>query len=257
MTSIKPNFAHPGADVPVGMNITPIQRKTLAEQITESIFDHVLNHMQPGDELPSIEQLALDFQVSRIVIREALKTLEAHGIIDISSGKKAIVKPISGDIFKIYFQRVFFARKNNFLELVEFRRAIETFGVMLAAQRRTDEELSCIFSIYEEMEKAVPDVGRYTQFDADFHVQIAIASHNSVLKHLVTSLRDVIKDAIENSFRNRQDEISLRTSLNYHKRIVDAIKQKDAKSAESAITEHFDDTVHYFGQQEVNNMDSV
>jgi len=251
MTGIPVNSTSIGITNADTMNITPIQRKTLAEQITETIFDHILNQMQTGDELPSTEQLAADFQVSRIVIREALKTLEAHGIIEINTGKKAIVKPISGDIFKIYFQRVFFARKNNFLELVEFRRAIETFCVVLAAQRRTDEELERICSIYEQMEKAIRDAERYTHFDLDFHIQIAVASHNSVLKHLVTSLRDVIKDAIENSLRDRQDENTLRTSLNYHKRIVEAIKEKDPKSAERAITEHFDDTVHYFTQQTV------
>ncbi len=231
------------------MNKTRLQRKTLAEQITETIFDYILNQMQPGDELPSTEQLATDFQVSRIVIREALKTLEAHEIIEISTGKKAIVKPISGDIFKIYFKRIFFTRKNNFLELVEFRKIIETSCVMLAAQRRTEEELERISSIYEQMKRAIPNAGLYTQFDLDFHIQIAVASNNSVLKHLVTSLRDVIKAAIEKSLHDRQDENTLLTSLNFHRCIVEAITRKDTKSAESAITAHFDDTVHFFSQQ--------
>jgi DNA-binding FadR family transcriptional regulator len=103
------------------------------------------------------------------------------------------------------------------------------------------------------MEKAISDPILYTHHDLDFHIEIAIASHNSVLKHLVTSLRDVIKDAIENSLRDRQDEKTLRTSLNYHRRIVKAIRKKDTKSAERAITMHFDDTVRYFEQLNVNN----
>jgi GntR family transcriptional regulator, transcriptional repressor for pyruvate dehydrogenase complex len=251
MTGIEADTLPDNNDIGVRMKTEHIQRKTLAEQVTESIFDHILNHMQPDDALPSIEQLALDFNVSRIVIREALKTLEAHGIIDINSGKKASVRPVSGDIFKIYFQRVFSARKNNYLELVEFRRAIETVCVVLAAQRRTDEELERMAAIYRQMEQAISDPVLYTRYDLDFHIEIAIASHNSVLKHLVTSLRDVIKDAIESSLRDRQDEKTLRTSLNYHKRIVKAIREKDTKSAERAITMHFDDTVHYFSQHNV------
>jgi len=231
------------------MMTIPIQRKTLTEQVTEAIFDHILNHMQAGSELPSIERLATEFQVSRIVIREALKTLEAHGIIDINSGKKAIVKPVNGDIFKIYFQRVFFADSKNFMELMEFRKAIETVCIVLASQRRTEEEFTIIQAIYSNMENSVTDYVQYTRYDLEFHIQIASASHNSVLEHLVTSLREVIRNSIENSFRDRLNNESLQTSLSYHQRIVEALKTKDTKAAEVAITAHFDDAFNYISHR--------
>lgn len=234
---------------PTSMKTIPLQRKTLTEQVTEAIFDHILNHMQAGSELPSIEKLSIEFQVSRIVIREALKTLEAHGIIEINSGKKAIIKPVNGDIFKIYFQRVFFADSKNLMELMEFRKAIETVCITLASQRRTDEEFTFIHDIYMNMENSIMDYVRYTQYDLDFHIQIASASHNSVLKHLVTSLREVIKNSIENSFRDRLNNESLQTSLSYHRRIVDALKNKDTKAAEAAISAHFDDAFNYISHR--------
>ena len=249
MPNMPSNSTPINGDISSIRKTTPIQKKTLTEQVTEAIFDNILNHLQPGDALPSIEQLSLDFHVSRIVVREALKTLEAHGILDINSGKKAIIKPINGDIFKIYFQRVFLADNRNALDLMEFRRAIETFCVVLAAQRRTEGELEKIQTTYNNLEKAVSDYVQYTTFDLNLHIQIASASHNSVLMHLVTSLRDVINDSIQYSLRDRLNDETLQTSLGYHRLIVEALKNKDPKSAELAMQAHFDNATNYINER--------
>jgi len=244
-----PEIKEADKQIPPRIKTTSVQRKTLTEQVTEAIFDHILNHMREGDELPSTEKLAVDFQVSRIVIREALKTLEAHGIVDINSGKKAIIRPVNGDIFKIYFQRVFFADIKNFLELMEFRKAIETFCVEMASQRRTDEEFRSIETIFKKMEASLTDYIQYTHYDLDFHIAIASASHNSVLEHVITSLREVIKNSIENSFRNRLNDESLQTSLGYHRQIIEAFRNKDTEAAKSAITAHFNDAFNFFSHR--------
>ncbi len=227
---------------------TVLQKKTLAEQITEVLTDHIQTKMMPGEELPSTEQIAQNFGVSRIVIREALKALEAQGIVTITSGKKTQVKPFNGDILGIYFHRALASQKGLFLELMEVRRAIETQGAVLACQRRTEEELEELRTIYLKMKKAVPDLDLYTLADVEFHIKMASASHNSVLFHMVSSIRKVLKNTIYTSLHEREGEREFKISLGYHKKAVEAIAEQDTDKAQKAMTDHFDDAIRFFSK---------
>lgn len=227
------------------LNAAPLERKTLVERILETLTDYILTQKQPGDELPSMEFLANHFNVSVIAVREAIRMLEAHGIIQVSSGKKAVVMPVNGDMLKIYFQRLFSADRQNELDLMEFRSAIETHCVTLACRRRTSKEFALIQSTCEKMAAAIPDPVRYTELDLEFHYQVALASHNSVYAHLVSSMREVIGASIRSSLAQRADVPSMQTSLQFHQRIVQAFQVHDIKAAEMAITAHFEDALYF------------
>ena len=77
-----------------------LTRESLAEQVAQSLTDYIYNSLEPDDVLPSTAKLAEEYDVSRIVIREALKFLEAQDIIEVANGKRAKVKPISANILR-------------------------------------------------------------------------------------------------------------------------------------------------------------
>ena len=116
--------------------LSKLSRSTLAEQATENLLVYIeTQNLKPGDLLPSETRLATQFEVSRPVIREALKNLEGKGIIEIINGKGALVKPMDSDPLRLFFQRAVQIERNTILELMDVRRGLEVQAVMLAARR--------------------------------------------------------------------------------------------------------------------------
>src|SRR5688572_30719199 len=86
---------------------TKLNRTTLVEQVARNLVEFIeSSHLIPGDTLPSTTKLATNFGVSRPVVREALKFLEAKGVIEISNGKKPTVKPITTELLLGFFDRI-------------------------------------------------------------------------------------------------------------------------------------------------------
>jgi GntR family transcriptional repressor for pyruvate dehydrogenase complex len=117
-----------------------LRRDTLAEQVAErliSLIEH--DELAPGTLLPAEGKLALEFGVSRPVVREALKVLAAKDIVAIANGKGAMVRPMTSAPLRDFFQRALRNRHSTSVELLEVRKGIEVQSATLAAQRRTVE----------------------------------------------------------------------------------------------------------------------
>ena len=135
-----------------------LSRGTLAEQVTDNLLAYIeAQHLKPGDLLPSETSLATSFGVSRPVIREALKSLEGKGIIEIVNGKGAIVKPIDSDPLRLFFQRAMQIERSTMLELMEVRKGLEVEAATLAASRRQSKDLDAIEKTVHAMRLALRD----------------------------------------------------------------------------------------------------
>ena len=120
-----------------------ITRGTLADQVTDRLLEYIeAQHLQPGDLLPSETSLVTSFGVSRPVIREALKSLEGKGIIEIVNGKGALIRPIDSDPLRLFFRRAMQMEYGTMLELMEVRKGLEVQSAVLAAQRRDEKDLA-------------------------------------------------------------------------------------------------------------------
>ena len=85
---------------------TELVHKSLVEQLADALTARIETEgMKPGDRLPSTATLVDDFGVSRPVVREALKILEGRGVIEMSGGRSAVIRPVSGDVLALFFQR--------------------------------------------------------------------------------------------------------------------------------------------------------
>src|SRR3954454_10814125 len=86
--------------------ITPVTRLSLSEQVARGLLQYIAAEpVEPGQTLPSENALASRFQVSRPIVREALKSLAATGVVQVVNGKGAVVQPLSGDPLRIFFER--------------------------------------------------------------------------------------------------------------------------------------------------------
>ena len=218
-----------------------LERATLAEQIAANLLEYIRDAgLNPGETLPSEADLVADFDVSRPIVREALKYLEGRGVIEIENGKGAIIRPIDDKPLSHYFQIALILHQQTLMELLEVRQALEVQGVMLAAERRTDEQLAALRAIVDEMKDAMWDLERYVELDARFHEQIAEASHNKMLFHVIKSIRRAAKDLMfEVQQRRLESAEELQRVQWLHAQIAETVAAGDPEAAANAMRQHF------------------
>jgi GntR family transcriptional regulator, transcriptional repressor for pyruvate dehydrogenase complex len=227
-----------------GMSTIKLNRATLAEQVADALVERIeADGLRPGDPLPSISRLADEFNVSKPIIREALKTLEGRDLIEISNGRTPIVKPITGDSLRLFFERAVALDPQSLIELLEIRRGLEIQSVMLAALKRSDREASEMAELVQQMHIYLHSPDEYTELDLRLHFMIASASRNTLMLHLIQSIRDVLRSTIQEGLRSRFTEAQVLRVQELHQSIVDAVTLRDAPAAAAAMAAHFDDAI--------------
>ena len=235
--------------------LTKLSRETLAEQAARNLMAFIEKQdLKPGKLLPPETKLAADLGVSRPIIREALKSLEGKGIIEVVSGKGAVVKPLDNKSLQLFFLRAIQIEHEAIIDLMELRKGIEVQSVALAAQRRTPEDIAQLTAIVAEMRRnlRVPDV--YVELDIAFHQQIAAMTHNAMIYHLVSAIREAIKNALQESLLRRQIDEQLEHVQAGHEAILACLKQGDVEEATRVMTVHFDEVVRSLVYGTLNNV---
>jgi DNA-binding FadR family transcriptional regulator len=221
-----------------------LHRETLAEQASANLMAYIQEQkLQPGESLPSEAELINEFGVSRQVIREALKSLQGRGIIEIVNGRRATVKPITPEILQTFFSRATDLDRNSIIELIEVRKGIEIQSAVLAAERRTEAELQQLEEIVKEMATQIGNLDTYISLDLKLHEIIATATHNSMFYHLIQSIRQACIDTIREGLLHRRTRQELERVQEMHETLIACIRTQDGKAAGEAMTIHFDEAI--------------
>lgn len=216
-----------------------VTKITLVEQVVEQIQAFVLHQqLQPGDALPSELRLAETLGVSRPVIREALRTLAGRGFLTIANGRNAVVSPVSASALVHFFERATQLNAVTILEVLEVRRGIEKQSVELAAQRRTHEDINKLQQTLTELRHHRHDLALYSQLDAQLHLQIAIASQNSLLRYFVESFGGAFRHVSLAGLQNRRTQSELDLVHVDHEEIVEAVILQQHKQAALLMDRH-------------------
>lgn len=219
----------------------PLRRETLAAQLAERLTAFIMARgLRSGDALPSEAKLAAQFGVSRPIMREALRTLQAQGIITVTNGKGATVRPLTSDPLSTFFTWAMRFDEHALVDLLEVRKGLEVQAVALAAERRTPEEIAAMRATVATMAHHLHDADRYTELDYELHLQIATATHNAMLRHLVASIREPAKETIREGLRRQPNDQGRRRIQAGHERIVAAIATGDVEAAVAAMHRHLD-----------------
>ena len=211
--------------------------KQIAERIRESITDGTL---KADDQLPTEEELARQFKVSRPTIREALKRLAAQSLIRSRrgpSGGTFINRPSHEEVSSsLTTATALLVSLGEFKipEILEARQALEMVCVRQAAARGEEAELSAMARELEIQRQAAISDEEFCASDVRFHRAIADATHNSVLKFVMFTVIEALQP-IENMvvFRVREREVIVRQ----HDEILSALRGKDGEAAAKAIRE--------------------
>lgn len=223
--------------------LTSVSRETLSDQVAGRLVRLIAQRFRAGDRLPSESSMVSTFGVSRPVVREALRTLAAQGIIEVVSGKGAVVRPVDGTLLTLYFQRLVEYERETPIELMEVRAPLEVQSARLAAERRSPSELARLVEKTHDMRRHLGDLEAFAELDLELHLLIALASHNSLMQQLIGSIRASLKDVIAEGLRRRTTKEQLQQVQAIHEMIVEGIERGDAEAAGQAMAEHFDQAV--------------
>jgi len=233
------------------MHANTYHRK-LYQYIVDEIGQRIIRgKYRTRDVLPTEDQLSAELQVSRGVLREAIKVLTQKGLIKTRPRVGTQVLPRENwNLFDpdVLVWRLQIEDKTTFLKNVtEVRRLIESEAARQAARRATDSEVSGIREILLKMQDLLSDGDRYVYddylaMDILFHSKILKASHNDLLSQIGSTVRNAVHKARES---DTADIGIQKESLPFHVAIVDGIADKNPDAAYRASQEMFDNVWHH------------
>lgn len=199
--------------------------------------------VKPGDRLPPERKLAEKLGVSRTHVRDAIKKLEFYGILRTLPQSGTIVAGMGIAALEGLITDVLQLEDSDFNSLVETRVILEMNAAKLAAERRSDEDIETIQKALLAYEKKLKQDGQAVEEDLMFHVKIAEASKNNVLKSLMLV---ITPDIINNFIRHDvcKDERPFK-ALDEHQEIVQHIINQEADLAAQAMGAHLNDVSTY------------
>jgi GntR family transcriptional repressor for pyruvate dehydrogenase complex len=231
------------AEIILDYNTEIVNRTSLSQQISEQLIENIHSGVfEPGSLLPSENELSKKFGVSRPVIRESLKYLAAQGFIRIINGKGTIVEEVNGKLLEIFFKRALSSDPETWIELMNVRKILEAKSASLAARNRTEEELSKLNSIFEQMIQNKDNLTEYSKLDIQFHIELVVCSRNTFLYHLINTIRGSLVVVLQ-ELRLDLDSSQLPMIQEFHEKILNAVRKQDGPEAERMMNLHFDNVI--------------
>lgn len=215
-----------------------VREPTLSDRVVASITEVIVSgKLKPGDRLQSERELGERFGVSRTVIREAIRSLAAHGLVESRPGNGVMVAGVGPEA--VSRSMALFLRGNaqiDYSKVHEVRSAIEIEMTGTAAERADAEDLAALRSLLGEMAEA-DDAEAGARLDAAFHEAIAAATHNELYAVMLGSIRDLLIEI-------RQSALGAKGMLEYaleaHRSILETIEAHDPAAAREAMRTHLE-----------------
>ena len=217
-----------------------------APRVYEQIVAHIERtiyegRLRQGQKLPPERQLARDLKASRVAVREALRTLELRGLVEVRQGstggyfvREADDRPLVRD-----FATLFRLGRVSRAQLMEARRLIEPEVAFLAALRATDSDLKHLVAAVEQRDTEAASGGEPRRFDLEFHRLLSDAARNpvhAVITHALMALEaEVIVPHVQ---MTGADSAEVNAA---HRRILEAVSARKAGEARVIMAAHIEE----------------
>ncbi|MHA7280127.1 FadR/GntR family transcriptional regulator [Arthrobacter sp. MDT2-2] len=212
-----------------------LARPRLYEQLVEQLLGYIESaRLRPGDLLPAERDLAERLGVSRATLAQALVALEVLGVIDVQHGTGAVLRHRASVASVIKGLR---EHRSRLPDIVEARSTLEVKLAALAAERRTEEDLTAITTALEVMKSEIDDGDRGAHGDELFHQAVTAAAHSPVMAQLMAFIGEMI---LETRLESLAQPGRPEQSLESHRAIAEAIQSQDAAAAAEAMQRHIE-----------------
>jgi GntR family transcriptional repressor for pyruvate dehydrogenase complex len=222
----------------------PVPRSRTFELVLARIEEQILaGNLRVGDRLPPERELVELLGVSRAAVREALRVLEAQGVLRSRVG----TGPASGSVIAAMpsagltqLLRLHMALANFPLaDVVEARATLERSSARLAAERASDDDLALMRDRLERMDDAKLPLETFNDYDTEFHVAIAEAGGNRLMADMTIAVRNAVRRTLLTAFHELPDWNSVADRLRAeHHAVYDAIAAGDSERAGDLVEAH-------------------
>lgn len=224
--------------------LAPALRTSLTDAVVDQLADAIVEReLGPGERLPGERDLALQFRVSRIVVREALVRLAQRGLVEVRPGVGTFVARMSAtsvtDPLRLYLRR----HRIGHASLFEVRHALEPAIAAAASRAATEAQLAAMAANLERTFALAdaPDADAVEAFawaDLEFHQLLAAASGNALFELLLAPLIDRLLDV-----RRRGARLpgTARRAAEGHRAVFAAVASRDAALAAERMSTHLHD----------------
>ena len=225
------------------MNFAVIKKRTTSEIVADQLLGQLrFMELKPGEKLPAARDLAKMFGVGRSSVREAIKALDAMGVLQVIQGKGTYVaqnidsaKPDTETLKKTL-------AAVNIHSLLEARQTLECKSAELAAQRANPRQILQIGKAIIEMQKPNQDDQTFLSADRAFHLAVADGAENPVIYDLVKLLVTLVH---ENDIKFlAMHDVAREKTIDSVNNVLFYIRQGDGKMAALSMSDHFDVVTH-------------
>lgn len=217
-------------------------KKKVSEEVLEKMKQMIVSgQYQPGDKLPSENELTQMFHVSRISIRESIKQLTSLGLVETHHGAGTYVRQFNEEQFTAPIASMIYTKKlmkKDILYILEVRK-IEIMIAGMAAKKSDKEGVEELWRIHRAMEEGYMDPAIHFSSDLAFHMQISKLAQNPYLSQICRLLYESLEQALQTIVTIMGPQ----KALYYHERLIDTISRHYVHEAEATMEEHLRTTV--------------
>ena len=226
-----------------------IERRSVAMQLLERIKSALIRgELKPGDYLPSESELTQSLGIGKSSVREAIKMLQAIGIVEVRRGQGTVIRREPGDPIVDPMAFGMILARGMTRDVLEFRRMFEPAYTQQAMQAATAADHEQIRQTIDDMEIAIAKGEQTASHDVAFHRAILNATHNPMTIRVGETLLQLIEAALETSMQTLPE-----VALKDHKAIYQAFQAGDVQGVLAAIetsSKSWETSLTYMGAEE-------
>lgn len=232
----------------------------ISDWVAEQVLGRIARgELVPGQRLPGERQLAEQLRVSRVSVRAALQALKTQGLLTAVQGGGTRVVSSAGTMDAALTAMVR-SQLDNLLDLLEIRRALETWAARRAALRANEEQRDAMRRVLAAMTAGEGEVAKgraAAAADMDFHLELARAAGSPVYLHILATIRDILDQMLafhhSDSFAEGQEALM----LGHHRQILEAVEARDPDAAAAAVAAHLDWVMARYGALSLARRDAA
>jgi len=220
---------------------TPRVYEHIVEQIEQAIVD---GRLRCGDRLPPERELVRQFRASRVAVREALRTLEHRGLVEVRHGSSGghFVREVDGGLLRRDFVTLLRLARVSVAQLTEARMILEPEIAALAAERATPDDVGALRETLRRRTEAVAAGESPRALDTGFHRLVAAAAKNPVHTVLADAIMGIEADVVAPHVAFSEEDHG--EIARAHLAILEAIVARRADDARAAMAAHIEDVRH-------------
>lgn len=224
------------AETPLKTFHTVKTARKLSDMVVDQIEQAIISgRFLPGEQLPSERSLAEAFGVSRALVREATRTLQQKGLLEIRHGAGVFVSHSVENVLADSYRLLIGFERIPDIDIFEVRIVLEVGIAGFAAARADENDLRSIEGFLKMMEKASNDCERYIEADLNFHLALARATHNDLFVAQLNAIAASLKDFLIRIIRVPEDT---QAGLAEHQAIFEAVRSGNVNEARACMSHH-------------------